>query len=226
MSTRKRTSAPPELEPYREQADALAEALKAVKAIQEQNAAVTQQRENVLLQRQSLLDSFEDESAVAELSKLGSRVEMCDVKLASLAGKLAGAEAELKVALVAFSISYNAIFMMLYTFLVRDASSRIAAMLHPSVRAISGASIAEIAALATEVIDLQPLAIRVEAGASMFNSAIPPENVQRTAEQVLPKVEPLLVEAAKHVGSGFVPPAPFDLSKWRESLSPAVAAAA
>jgi ABC-type transporter Mla subunit MlaD len=47
MSTPKRKSSPPELEPYREQANALAEALKAVKAIQEQNAAVTQQRENV-----------------------------------------------------------------------------------------------------------------------------------------------------------------------------------
>jgi hypothetical protein len=115
---------------------------------------------------------------------------------------------------------------MLHTFLVRDASSRIAAMLHPSVRAIPDASIKEVAGLATEVIDLQPLAIRVEPGAIMFNSTLPAENIQRGAERSLPKAEPLLTEAAKHLENGFQPPAAFDLSRWRESLSPAVAAAA
>jgi hypothetical protein len=93
MSTRKPES-PTELAPYREQANALAEALGKVKDIQQQTAAVTSQRETVLKQRQRLLDSFEDESAVAELSKLGSRVEMHDAKLASLAGKLAGARSK------------------------------------------------------------------------------------------------------------------------------------
>ena len=57
------------LEPHREQARELQDALAAVKDLQSQIATVTQQRENVLQQRQCLLDSWEDEVAVAELSK-------------------------------------------------------------------------------------------------------------------------------------------------------------
>jgi hypothetical protein len=139
--------------------------------------------------------------------------------LESLAGKLASAQAELKPALAAFAISYNALFLMLQTFLVRDASSRIAAILHPSVRAISDASIKEVAGLATEVIDLQPLAIRVEPGVTMLNSTLPPENIEREAERALPKAEPLLLEAAKHLENGFQPPAAFNLEICRESKS-------
>jgi ADP-ribosylglycohydrolase len=68
------------------------------------------QGETVSKQRQGLLDSFEDESAVAELSKLASRVEIHGAKLDNLAGKLANAQAELKPALAAFAISCNAPF--------------------------------------------------------------------------------------------------------------------
>jgi hypothetical protein len=47
---------------------------------------------------------------------------------------------------------------------------------------------------------------------------------EREAERALPKAEPLLLEAAKHLENGFVPPAAFDLGRWRQSLSPAAAA--
>jgi hypothetical protein len=66
MGTQTRAAA---LEPHREQARELQYALAAVKDLQSQIATVTQQRENVLQQLQSLLDSWEDEVAVAELSK-------------------------------------------------------------------------------------------------------------------------------------------------------------
>lgn len=156
---------------------------------------------------------------MGELSKLASRVEMAEAKLAGLAGKLASAQAELKAALAAFTISFHALFMMLHTFLVRDASSRIAAMLHPSVRAISGASIGEVAALATEVIDLAPLAVRVDPMASMLNNQLPPENIQRDAERALPKVEALLAEAGKRIENGFVPPKPFALAQEQATVA-------
>lgn len=228
MSTPKRKSSPPELEPYREQADALSEALRAVKAIQEQTATITLARDAAAGKRQSLLSNWTDteEESVTELSKLAARGEVFAAKLGAQADKLASAQAELKTALAAFAISFHALFLTLRSYLIRDAADRITGMLHPSVRTISGASIGEIAVLATEVVDLEPLAIRVEAGAAMFNSTLPPENVQRSAEWSLPKAEPLLAEAAKHLADGFVPPAAFDLSKWRASLTPAAAAAA
>ena len=216
------------LEPYREQARELQEALTKVKAIQEQTAAVTLQRDTVSKQRQGLLDSFEDEAAVGELSKLASRVEMAEAKLASLVGKLTNAQADLKAALSAFAISFHSLFVRLRTFLINDASSRIAAMLHPSVRTISGTSISEVAALATEVIDLAPLAVRVDTMASLLNNQLPPENIQRDAERALPKVEALLVEAAKATENGFVPPKPFSLVQEQSPVAqdPAVVAVA
>jgi hypothetical protein len=214
------------LEPYREQARELQEALTKVKAIQDQTAAVTLQRETVSKQRQGLLDSFEDESAVAELSKLGSRVEMHDAKLASLAGKLVEAEAELKAALAGFAISFNALFLTLRTFLIKEATARIAVTLHPKVRQISGASIAEVAALSTEVVDFEPLAVRVDPMASMINNQLPSENIIRDAERSLPKAEPLLAEAAKHLENGFVPPQAFGMETWRATVSPGVPVAA
>ena len=128
---------------------------------------------------------------MTEFSKLAARGEVFEAKLAAQAGKLESAQAELKTSMASFAISYHALFLTLRTHLVRDASARIAAMLHPSVRAISGAAIGEIAVLAEEVIDLEPLAIRVEAGVSMFNSIVPPENIERAAEWSLPKTEPL-----------------------------------
>ncbi len=193
MSTPKRKSSPPELEPYREQADALSEALRAVKAVQEQTATITLARDAAASKRQSLLSNWTDteEESVTELSKLAARGEVAEAKLAAQAGKLETAQAELKTALTAFAISFNALFLTLRTYLVRHAADQIAGILHPSVRAVSSASIGEIAALATEVIDLDPLAIRVEAGVAMFNSILPPENVQRAAEWSLPKAEPL-----------------------------------
>jgi hypothetical protein len=68
MSTQTPKTATPGLEPYREQTRELEAALANVKAIQEQIATVTLQRETVSKQRQGLLDSFEDESAVSEQS--------------------------------------------------------------------------------------------------------------------------------------------------------------
>ncbi len=222
MSAPKRKSSPPELEPYRERADALSEALDAVKAVQEQTAAITLARDAAASKRQSLLSNWTDteEESVTELSKLAARGEVFAAKLAAQADKLASAQAELKAALAAFAISFNALFLSLRTFLIKDAGARIAAMLHPSVRAISGASIGEIAVLATEVIELDPLAIRVEAGVAMFNSILPPENIERAAEWSLPKAGPMLATAQQQLERGFVPPAPFSLEKVaRESES-------
>lgn len=199
------------LEPYRKQARELEEALAKVRAIQDQTVAVTLQRQTVLERRQGLLDNWENETAVAELSKLASRVEMAETKLASLASQLAGAEAELKAALAGFAISYNALFLTLRTFLIKGAAARIATTLHPKVRQISGASIAEIAALSTEVVDFESLAVRGDPMASMHNNQLPPDAIQRDAERALPKAEPLLAEAAKHLDDGFVPPVVFSL---------------
>jgi chromosome segregation ATPase len=125
MSTHTPESAPPELEPYREQARELEEALAKVKGIQEQIAAVTLQRETVSKQRQGLLDSFEDEAAVGELSKLASRVEMHDAKLKTLADALAGAEADLKATLDTFGTSFKNLHSSLVAYLYQAALERI-----------------------------------------------------------------------------------------------------
>jgi hypothetical protein len=222
------TPTPPELESYREQANALAEALKAVKAIREQSAAITQARDAAASKRQSLLSNWTDteEESVTELSKLASRAEVFAAKLAAQAGKLENAEAKLKAAMATFAISFNALFLTLRTHLIRDAAARIAAMLHPSVRQISGASIAEIAQLDEAVVNIAAFAINPEPGITGFDSVLPPENIIRAAEQSLPKAEPLLDQAAKHLETGFQPPQAFSLEKWRQSLSPVVAAAA
>lgn len=125
-----------------------------------------------------------------------------------------------------FAISFNSLFLTLRTHLVRDAAARIAAMIHPSVRQISGATIAEIAQMEEAVINLDPLAIRVEVGAAMFDSILPPQNIEQDAERSLPKAEPLLATAQQHLERGFVPPPAFSLEKWRASLSPGVPVAA
>jgi hypothetical protein len=118
------------LEPYREQARDLEQSLAKVKGIQDQTAAITLARDTALSKRQSLVSNWTDteEESVTELSKLAARAEVFEAKLAAQADQLASAQAELKTALPAFAISYNALFLMLHTFLVRDASSRIAAM--------------------------------------------------------------------------------------------------
>jgi hypothetical protein len=215
------------LDPYRSQARDLAEALGKVKAIHEQNAAVTQQRDAISQHRQSLLDSWvksENEASVEELAKVGSRVEMFDAKIANLAVRLSGAEAKLKAALATFSVSFHSLFMTLRTYLINAAAEQIRLMLHPSVRVISGTSIAEIAGMAEPVVNIAPLAINPEPGSTMHNNTLPPENIQRAAERSLPKVDALLTEAAKH--PDFVPPPPFSLETWRASVSPGVPVAA
>lgn len=184
------------LEEYRSQARELQDALAKVKDLHAQTATVTQQRENVLRQRESLLDSFEDESAVAEL----------------------------KPCLAAFATSFNALYWILHTFLVNGTISRIASILHPSCRVIRGAYIAQVAAFGTEVVDFEQLAIRIDPMASMLDNQLPPDAIEREAERALPYAGPLLAEAAKHLENGFVPPAPFSLERWRDSLSPAAAA--
>jgi hypothetical protein len=109
MSTQTPKTAPPGLEPYREQTLELEAALANVKAIQEQTAAITLARDTALSRRQSLISNWTDteEESVTELSKLASRGEVFEAKLAAQAGKLASAQAELKTALAAFAISYN-----------------------------------------------------------------------------------------------------------------------
>jgi hypothetical protein len=69
------------LEPYREQARELQEALTKVTDLQSQTVAVTQQREAVRQHRQGLLDSWvksENEASVEELAKVGSRSTFSD----------------------------------------------------------------------------------------------------------------------------------------------------
>ncbi len=210
------------LDAYRVQTHELQQALATVKDIQEKISSVAQQRDNVLQQRQRLLDSFEDESAVAELSKLGSRVEMCEAKLASLAVKLASAEVKMKAGLATFAVSFNSLFLMLRSFLIKDAHARVTAMLHPSVRIVSGGAIDQIAARTIEVVDFEPLAVRCDPMASFPNNALPPDAIQRDAERVLPIANALLAEAGRRVENGFVPPAAFSLEKWRASVSPGV----
>jgi hypothetical protein len=228
MSTPTPNSLPPELEPYREQANTLAEALKAVKAIHEETAAITQARDAAASKRQSLLSNWTDteEESVTELSKLAARAEVFAAKLAAQDGKLESAEAELKASMATFAISYNALFLTLRTHLVRAAAARITAMLHPSARQIAGASVAEVAQLDEAVVNIGAFAVNPEPGITGFDNLLPAENIVRAAEQSLPKADPLLDEAAKHLENGFVLPQAFSLEKWRESLSPAAAAAA
>ena len=192
------------LEPYREQARELQDALAKVKDIQAQTAAVTLQRDNVLQQRQSLLDSFEDESAVAELSKLGSRVEMCEAKLASLAGKLASAESDLKQVLETFGTSFRNLHSQLSTFLFTAALEHLTSLVHPELRVRSKSACAEVAWLDERVVEVQPL--RIPTLTDYFQSIPPQAEVLRVAGLSLEKSEALLAEAAKH--PGFVPPQP------------------
>ena len=153
------TTSPPDLEPYREQARELQDALAKVKDIQAQTAAVTLQRDNVLQQRETLLDKWEDESAVAELSKLGSRVEMCEAKLASLAGKLASAESDLKQVLETFGTSFRNLHSQLSTFLFTAALEHLTSLVHPELRVRSKSACAEVAWLDERVVEVQPLRI-------------------------------------------------------------------
>lgn len=224
------------LREYRSQARELQQALAAVKEIHQQTAAVTQQREAVLQQRKRLLNSFEDESAVAELSKLASRVEMHGAKLDNLGGQLANAQADLKIALAAFATSFNNLFGTLRTFLVNKATANIRDTVHPAVRIISGLSIAQVAALATEVVDFEQLALRIDPMAAMLNNPFPEntdndvlvlwKSTEREADRAVPKADPLLAEAAKHVENGFVPPLAFDLAQWRANVNHEVPIAA
>jgi hypothetical protein len=211
------------LEPYRNQARELEEALAKVKAIQDQAAAVALQRDNVSKQRQGLLDSWENESAVAELSKLGSRVEMAEVKLASLANKLAEAEAELKTVLETFGTSFRNLHSSLVTYLYRAAMERILSSVHPDVRVRAKSTCSDVAWLTTEVIDAGPFRIPT---LSDFMTIPSPEFVLRHAEQSLARSDALLSEASKRVESGFVPPEVFTMERWRASVSPGVPIAA
>jgi hypothetical protein len=223
------TNDPDVLAEYREQAAALESALKAVKTAQQNIVETTKARESALGARQTLIDkaaAADDEAAVEELSRISSRGEVLAARLTAHEHRLGHAQAELKAAMATFGISYNALFLTLRTFLVRDAAARIAAMLHPSVRQISAGSIAEVAPLATEVINLAPFGINVEPGITGFDSLLPPENVQRAAEQSLQKTEPLLDVAAKYLEDGFQPPQAFSLKRWRASVSPGVPVAA
>jgi hypothetical protein len=224
----KPSAEPSVLDQYPSQARELEEALGKVKAIREQTAAITQARDAAASKRQSLLSNWTDteEESVTELSKLAARAEVFQAKLAAQNGKLESAEAELKAAMATFAISFNALFLTLRTHLVRDAADRIAGMLHPSVRQIAGASVAEVAQMDEAVVNIAAFAINPEPGIAGFDSVLPPENIIRAAEQSLPKAEPLLDQAAKHLENGFAPPQAFSLEKWRESLSPVVAAAA
>jgi hypothetical protein len=216
-------STPPELEPYREQARELTEAIAKVKGIHEQTATVTQQRENVLQQRQRLLDSFEDESAVAELSKLAARVEMADAKLTGLASKLAGAEAELKQALETFGTSFKNLHSALSTFLFKAALDQIMRLVHPEGRVRAKATCADLAWMTTAVVEVQPL--RIPTLSDHFT--VPnPADVLRLAEQSLAKSEALLAEAGKRIENGYRPPEPFTLAQWQATLSQGSVAAA
>jgi hypothetical protein len=92
---------------------------------------------------------------------------------------------------------------------------------HPEVRVRAKSACSDVAWLTTAVIDAGPLRIATLAD---FMTIPSPADVPRRAEQSLERIEPLLSAAAKH--ADFVPPAAFSLEKWRESLSPGVAAAA
>jgi hypothetical protein len=220
MSTQ---TTPDGLEPYREQARELQEALTKVKAIQDQTAAVTLQRESVSKQRQGLLDSYEDESAVAELSKLASRVEMHDAKLGGLATKLASAEVDLKQALETFGTSCRNLHSALTTFLFKAALEHILSLVHPELRVRAKATCVDVAWLTASVVDAGPLRIPT---LSDYATISTPDDVSRIAEQSLAKVDALLAEAAKHLEAGFVPPAAFSVETWRQSVSPSVPIAA
>jgi hypothetical protein len=218
MSTQ---TTPDGLEPYREQARELQEALTKVKAIQDQTAAVTLQRESVSKQRQGLLDSYEDESAVAELSKLASRVEMHDAKLGGLAAKLASAEVDLKQALETFGTSFRNLHSALASFLFTGALGDIMSLVHPELRVRARATCVDVAWLTTPVIDAGPLRIATLADYATIPN---PADVLRCAEQSLVKVDALLDAAAKQ--PDFVPPAAFSLETWRASVSPGAPVAA
>jgi hypothetical protein len=220
---------PDVLAEYKAQAVALEAALASVKAMQSEIAETSKVRESALGARQTLIDKWvqaDDEAAVEELSRLSSRGDVLQARLDSHATRLAHAEAELKAALTAFAISFNSLFLMLRVFLINDAKSRIASMIHPSVRQISDASISEVAALAIEVVDFEPLAVRRDPMSSMHNNQLPPDAIQRDAERAVPKADALLAEAGRQLENGFVPPPAFNWRTWRESLSPAVAVAA
>jgi hypothetical protein len=204
------------LDEYRKQANELAAALAQAKSIQEQTASVTLARETAIGQRQKLLNDWretQDEDAVTELSKLSARAEVFAAKLAAQEAKLTAAEAELRCALAGFGISFNAIFLMLKTFLKNEAISRVAEMVHPKARASSADAIAQVAEVSIEVMDLAPLQIHLEPGASDFNNVLALANLQQAAERSLPKAEALLLEAAKH--DGFIPPLAFSMATWR-----------
>jgi hypothetical protein len=81
-----------------------------------------------------MLDSFEDESAFAGLSKLTSRTEMVDAKLGGLATKLVGAEPDLKQALKTFGTSCRNLHSALTTFLFEAALEQILSLVHPELR--------------------------------------------------------------------------------------------
>ncbi len=161
---------------------------------------VTQQRENVLQWRQSLLDSWvetENEASVEELAKVGSRVEMFDAKLANLAARLGLAETGLKAATAQFAISFRNLYATLSTWTLNNSLEEIAALVHPEIRPTCKASIIDVARMTTPVVELQSLEIRVEPGLDSFQSTLPAGNFLLGAERILAKTEALLTEAGK-----------------------------
>lgn len=87
--------ADPVLGEYRKQADALATALAAVKAVQQDIGSTTEARETALGARQKLIDTWvqnESETCIEELSRLSSRGDVLQAKLATHATRLARAE--------------------------------------------------------------------------------------------------------------------------------------
>jgi hypothetical protein len=114
---------------YREQATALESALAAVKTAQQNIVSTTAARESAIGARQTLIDAWvqnENETHIEELSRLSSRGDVLQARLAAHEHRLGRAQAELKAAMATFAISYNSLFLTLRVFLVNDAKSRIA----------------------------------------------------------------------------------------------------
>jgi hypothetical protein len=214
----------PVLTEYRQQADQLTAALAKVQAIHEETTSFTMTHDAALSRRQELLNSWaatEDESAIAELSKLAARSDAFEAKLQIQGDKLTAAEGELKLALDTFETSFRNLHAALQTFLFNAALDRLLAQVHPTLRIQAKATCTDAAWCFTEVVDVQSLRIATQ---SDFYTTPEPADILRLTDQSLPKVEALLAECAKH--QSFAPPLAYTEERWRAAVAAGAAAEA
>lgn len=203
---------------YREVVSELKAASDRLTELETGKGRLVEQRTELSSRREKLLaDSIagDAESAVAELSKLNARAEVCEAKISHIDGRQQDAEADLQGALSQFETAFGGLYRSFRGHLVGVSTEQIASLVHPKVRDLQRIAIESLAWASTLMVDAEALEIHLGHGWNSPLSDTPgvPWSQYRTetvgllrnsAQAALGKADALLnaVEAAK----GFSPP--------------------